>query len=93
MEDSEKRYVVHVKGEYKSVHYKSRDKILQVDGYYADEQSRYTDTTFTNKLLSAKTWKRKKHAENKLASLISTSVNKQKNLTGEVIEVIISISC
>lgn len=91
MEESEKRYIVHVKGEFESVHYSSRDKILQVDGYYANDQSPYTDTTFTNKLLSAKTWKRKKNAENKLTALTSTRRNRRKNLEGEVIEITISI--
>ena len=92
MEESEKRYVVYVKGEFKSVHYNSRNKILQVDGYYKNDQNPSTDTTFTTKLLSAKTWKRKKDAENRLNAITSTRFNKQKNLTGEVIPVTITIT-
>jgi len=92
MEQSERRYVVYVKGDFESVHYNSRGKILQIDGYYSDNQDYYKDTIFSNSLLSAKTWKRKKDAENKLTALTSNCINKRKNLIGEVIEVTLTIS-
>jgi hypothetical protein len=89
---SEQRYVVYVQGEYEGVHWSNKGKMIQVNGYFGNNQEYYSDTSFPNKLLSAKTWKRKKDADNKLKQLISNSINPRKNLEGKVIEVTISIS-
>lgn len=85
-----KAYVVHVKGEFVSVHWSKRGELIQVDGYFPNEKKSYSEATFTKKLQSAKIWKRKKDAENRLVRLLRTDINKKKSLIGEVIEVTIT---